>query len=373
MDQFDNTFNKMKQPNRCDETTSVLILGTEVNTVDAIRATLESHGHQVVCAKTTNEYEELAQSNVFGMVFVSTDSDNTEPDLIFESVSLLSPTTIIVGYSTNPNYSKAMTFIRSGGSDLFCVPVDLSSIGERIAVLLNQQFESATLESNAKKALRLCDKINEERHRVAQENDSLNNELANAHCETQKKLQQVAIGAEFQTLVSQELEVESMLRTALEYMLTRIGATNAAVYLREGSVDWGIGAYINFDRQSEQFQSLIDTIGPAVCPTVANEETTNRYTNGETFANNMDLDQIDFSGNEIVTCSCFYEDRCMAVIVLFRDETRKFDNEVMNTIETIQTIFGKQLGTILKIHRRAESHWPSESIDDDDWSADKAA
>tara|TARA_B100000959_G_C14659963_1_gene492000 strand:- start:477 stop:668 length:192 start_codon:yes stop_codon:yes gene_type:complete len=63
----------------------------------------------------------------------------------------------------------------------------------------------------------------------------------------------------------------------------------------------------------------------------------------------------------------------MAVIVLFRDETRKFDNEVMNTIETIQTIFGKQLGTILKIHRRAESHWPSESIDDDDWSADKAA
>ena len=63
----------------------------------------------------------------------------------------------------------------------------------------------------------------------------------------------------------------------------------------------------------------------------------------------------------------------MAVIVLFRDESRAFNTEAITTLETLRTIFGHQLGTILKIHRRAESHWPSESIDDDDWSIDQAA
>ncbi len=186
-------------------------------------------------------------------------------------------------------------------------------------------------------------------------------------------MQQVAIGAEFQTLVSQELDVESMLRTALGYMLTRVGSMNAAVYLREGTVDWGIGAYINYDRQPEQFQSLIDELGPAVCPIISSEETIKHFTNGESYANTMGIEPVDFSGSEVVTYGCYSGDRCMAVVVLFRDESRTFNTEAIDTLETIRAIFGQQLGTILKIHRRAESQWPSESIDDDDWSIGKAA
>jgi hypothetical protein len=305
-------------------------------------------------------------------VFVCLDNEQ-DTQLLFETISLLTPTTTIVGYSLKPHFEKAITFIRQGGEDVLHIPSDLDCINNRITVLLQQQHNKNQAEISANKALRLCDKINEERHRVEEENESLQHKLANVHCETQKKIQQIAIGAEFQTLVSQELEIESMLRTALEYMLKRVGATNAAVYLREGEMDWGIGAYINFDRQPEQFQSLIETMGQTICHQVSTERTTRRYANGESFAVNMDPDQIDFSGNEVITCPCFKNNRCMAVLVLFRDESRTFDSQVLETIETIQGTFGEQLGKILKIHRRAESRWPSESIDDDDWSIDKAA
>jgi hypothetical protein len=186
-------------------------------------------------------------------------------------------------------------------------------------------------------------------------------------------MQQVAIGAEFQTLVSQELDVESMLRTALGYMLTRVGAMNASVYLREGEVDWGIGAYINYDRQSEQFQSLIDSIGSSCCSSLGSEEQIKHFTNGEKFADVMGLDSIDFAGNEVVAYGCYAGDRCMAVVVLFRDSSRPFTPDSLDTIDTLRSIFGQQLSTILKIHGRASSKWPSESIDDDDWSIDKAA
>lgn len=373
MDQFDKAFKNVQKSQHEVGPTNILVLGTAMKMVDAIRASLEVHGHAVLHANSISSYEKLACDEVFGVVFVSTDNNSIALATLFESVSLMSPNTIIVGYSKDPDHTHAIQFIRDGGADFFSVPAELDCVGHRIHTLLEKQQQIISLQESAKHAMRLCDKINEERHRVEEENDALNNELANAHCNTQKKMYQVAIGAEFQTLVSQELEVESMLRTALGYMLTRIGAMNAAVYLREGTTDWGIGAYINYDRQSEQFQSLIDEIAPAVCQALASEEKIKHFANGESFANTMGLDPIDFSGNEVVSCGCYSGDRCMAVIVLFRDESRPFDTEAINIIETLRVIFGQQLGTILKIHRRAESHWPSESIDDDDWSIDKAA
>lgn len=372
MDQFDKAFNNIQQPAFEAGPTNILILGASTQTVAAIRASLEVCGHTVTHANSIASYEELECSDSFQLVFVSIDTKGSL-DPLLESISLLSPNTIVVGYSEASAHLSAIQFIRSGGSDLFSIPKDFDCLEERIQILLEKQHAEQSLQESTNRAIRLCDKMNEERRRVGEENDSLNNELANAHCETQKKMQQVAIGAEFQALVSQELEVESMLRTALGYMLTRVGAMNAAVYLREGEVDWGIGAYINYDRQPDQFQSLIDTVGSTVCHTLASEENIKHFTNGEAFADTMDLDPIDFSGNEVVSYGCFSGDRCMAVVVLFRDDSRSFNTEAMDTIETLRTMFGEQLGTILKIHRRAETQWPSESIDDDDWSIDKAA
>ena len=373
MDQFDKARKNISQQKNEAGPANILILGTTPHTIDAIRASLEVHGHSVTQTNSVTSYEELSCDATYDVIFVASDNDQLPTKDVFESVSLLHPTAIVIGYSEQPNHNSVIQFIRDGGADFFCVPSDLNAIGERVQNLLVKQIEKENSQEQTTRALHLCDKINEERHRVEEENDALNNELANTHCNTKKKMQQVAIGAEFQTLVSQELDVESMLRTALGYMLTRVGSMNAAVYLREGTVDWGIGAYINYDRQPEQFQSLIDELGPAVCPIISSEETIKHFTNGESYANTMGIEPVDFSGSEVVTYGCYSGDRCMAVVVLFRDESRTFNTEAIDTLETIRAIFGQQLGTILKIHRRAESQWPSESIDDDDWSIGKAA
>ena len=373
MDQFDKVLKRIAKPATKTKGATIVILDVSVNTTEAIRATLEVDGHSVLCAKSIQEYEGFACNETCDVVFIATDSTTLSTELLFETVSLIDPNTMIVGYSSKPNHKEIVKFFREGGSDFFCIPDDYNCIADRINALCIEKQESDSIKNSADHALQLCNKMNEERHRVEEENNTLNDQLANAHCDAQEKMKQVAIGAEFQTLVSQELDVESMLRTALGYMLTRIGATNAAVYLREGDVDWGIGAYINYDRQAEQFQSLIDSMAPVVCPVISNEEQIKHVKNGETFANAAGLDPVDFTGNEVVSIGCFSEDRCMAVIVLFRDESRMFTEETLATLETIRSIFGQQLGTILKIHRRAETEWPSETYDDDDWSVDKAA
>lgn len=363
----------MHEMNSQPNNPTILLIGSVPKTTNALRASLETAGYKVEHHPSLELYESGAENYSFGAIVSETDSSKFSATDVFESVSLLSPGTPVIGFSSNPDPTQVIEFIRLGGADFLCIPNDLSVLTSRVQTAIEQANNITQLKECADSNAKIYSSMNEELNRIAEENDLLSSDLANTHCETEKKMQQVAIGAEFQTLVNQELEVESMLRTALGYMLTRIGAMNAAVYLREGEIDWGIGAYINYDRQGEQFQTLIDTLGPAACPVVCCETEVRRYKDGETFANIVDADPEDFSGSEVVTASCFHEDRCMAVVVLFRGDTRPFEQEAIDTIETIREIFGTQLGTILKIHRRAETNWPSESVDDDDWSHGKAA
>ena len=345
-------------------TATILVFGSNGKVVNPLRATLESAGHIVVQEKSLKEVETKLYDDTFDVVFVSNNTD--ESTEFFETLSLVSEEMLVIGFSTTHSQQEAMQFIRCGGSDYFSFPEEFSVVNKRLQILLEQREKEDKQKTEASNAMNTISKMEEE-------NDALNQELAHNFCEIEKKMELVAAGAEFQTLVSQELEVESMLRTALGYMLTKVGAMNAAVYLREGTADWGVGAFINYDRQPEEFQSLLDVVGPAVCHTLSTKEHVQHDTNGETFANEYGLDSEDFAGSEVVTCGCFDGDTCMAVAVFFRDNSRPFDVDAVDIIETLRSVFGEQLGTILRIHKRATTNWPTETYGDDDWSIDKAA
>ena len=373
MDYFDkaieNSFN-----NKSDGSPGVIcIVGGDQATVDSLRAILEVAGHDVTCVSNSQAYEEHLTHHSVDVTLVSCQT-KVHCEEVFESTSLLSDSTIITGFTSNPSYESTIDFIRNGGVDFFDLPEDLDGVCERIKRALAQSRVNQDSIENTNQIVDLCNQLNEERHRIESEKDSLCNDLANSFCETEKRMKQVAMCAEFKTLINQELDVESMLRTALGYLLTRIGAMNVAVYLREGSVDWGVGAFVNYDRQADHYQTLMNNMIASVCGAVASESNLSRYTDGEVFANLYELDAEDFVGTEVVTFSCFHDKKCMATIVLFRNDTKPFTQDMIETLESLRQIFGQQLGTILRIYNRAESAWPSESIDnDDDWSFGKAA
>ncbi len=327
----------------------------------------------MTCVSNSQAYEEHLTHHHVDVTLVSCQT-KVHCEEVFESTSLLSDSTIIIGFASNPSYESTIDFIRNGGVDFFDLPEDLDGVCGRMKRSLAQSRVNQDSIENTNQIVDLCNQLNEERHRIESEKDSLCNDLANSFCETEKRMKQVAMCAEFKTLINQELDVESMLRTALGYLLTRVGAMNVAVYLREGSVDWGVGAFVNYDRQADHYQTLMNNMIASVCGAVASEPNLSRYTDGEVFANLYELDAEDFVGTEVVTFSCFNDKKCMATIVLFRSDTRPFTQDMIETLESLRQIFGQQLGTILRIYNRAESTWPSESIDnDDDWSFGKAA
>jgi len=353
----------------------ILLIGEANEQTTAIRASIEVVGYSVVHAGTMKAAEIALEQGTYGLIVVDCDTNNSIVELIAEFTSLLSPKTPTVGFTTSRSQTLVMDMMRNGASDVFCLPRDLGVVKDRIELVMSKISVSQLETKKSDEIQRLYDEVHTAHGAAVEEIESLSHTLANSQCEQDQKLRLVAMAAEFRTLVSQELEVECMLRTSLEYLLHRLGPTNAAVYVREGDVGWGIGAYINYDRQGENYSEFLQTLGEQVCTTVSQEKTLRVFTDGTSFTNWIDTEELNFEGNEVVTIGCFDGDKCMAIIVFFRSDSKRFDNESLKIVETISPLFGTQLGSILKIHRRAETTWPPESLDseDDDWSFGNAA
>jgi|MDTC01.1.fsa_nt_gb DNA-binding response OmpR family regulator len=353
----------------------ILLIGEANEQTTAIRASVEVAGYHVVHAGTMKAAEVALEQADFGLIVVDCDTNNAMAEAISEFTQLLSPKTPTVGFTTSRSQTLVMKMVRSGAADVFCLPRDLGVVKERIQAVMSQNIVDKQETDKNNEIQRLYKEVHQAHEEAVEEIESLSHTLANGQCEQDQQMRIVAMAAEFRTLVSQELEVESMLRTSLEYLLHRLGPTNAAVYIREGDVGWGVGAYINYDRQGENYSEFLQTLGEQACSVVSQEKTLRVFTDGTSFTSWIDTDELNFEGNEVLSVGCFNGDRCMAVIVFFRSDLKRFSDESLKIVETISPLFGAQLGSILKIHRRAETTWPSESLDteDDDWSFGNAA
>jgi len=353
----------------------ILLIGEANEQTTAIRASIEVTGHTVVHAGTIKAAEIALEQCAFALIVVDCDTSESVVESVSEFTSLLSPATPTLGYTTSRSQTLVMDVMRSGAVDVLCLPRDLSVVKERVESIVSKNKETILEAKQNKEVRRLYEEAHVAHGEAVEEIENLSHTLANGQCDQEQQLRLVAMAAEFRTLVSQELEVESMLRTSLEYLLHRLGPTNAAVYIREGDVGWGVGAYINYDRQGENFTEFLQTLGEQSCSLISQEKSLRLFTDGPSFTNWIDSDELDFEGNEVISLGCFDGDRCMAVIVFFRSDSKRFNSESIKIIESLSPTFGSQLGNILKIHRRAETTWPSESIDteDDDWSFGNAA
>ncbi|MDP6600981.1 MAG: hypothetical protein QGH76_01650 [Phycisphaerales bacterium] len=354
----------------------ILLIGEASDKTTALRAALEVAGHGVVQGGSFRAAEVAFSQEAFNAVLVDGDAPSADWRGVADLVATADPDLPVIVFTGSSSQDIVVDALRDGVVDVFRLPRDLAVATDRVSAILEESDARRSQNERCTRIETACNDINEERHRVAAQVDALTGDLNEAYADIEQQMKNVAMGAEFRTLIGQELDIESMLRTSLEYMLQRLGSTNAAIFLREGDVDWGVGAYVNYDRQGEDYLQLVEELGAAVCQPMASEHELVRYSDGEEFARWAQLDEELLSDSDIVAFACFDGSRCVAVVVLFRSNTRPFDDEAAMIMDVLRKIFGDQIGKILKIHRRATSEWPAESVDesdDDDWTLGRAA
>lgn len=176
----------------------------------------------------------------------------------------------------------------------------------------------------------------------------------------------VAMKSEFRTLLRQELDVEDLLRTALEYMLVKTGPTNAAVFLAGGDGRFGLGAYVNYEHPRRTMEPMLQRLSDEACPRIAGEREILRFDDAADFVRECELDAGVDPEMEMVAVPCTFEDECLAVLYLFRSVDAPFPDEVASVLDDLRGLLAEQLDRLIRIHNRVEQSWPDEPADHDE-------
>src|SRR5205807_1368176 len=109
------------------------------------------------------------------------------------------------------------------------------------------------------------------RHEITKQVSSMCGDLTNAYQDLSDQVTLLSTASEFNSLIRQELDVESLLRTALEFILAKTGPTNAAVFLPATSCDFSLGAYVNYDCPKEAADTLLESLAGIIAPKMEHE------------------------------------------------------------------------------------------------------
>jgi FixJ family two-component response regulator len=275
-----------------------------------------------------------------------------------------SPSTRAVIFGSAPTPDCLVEAIRSGVSDWISMPTDRSRVPERMEQIMARVRAHRIRENQLENLTDTCEQLTTAHDEMSDQVDVLCGDLASAYRTMREQMSDVAMSSEFKALITQELDVEDMLRTSLEFILKKIGPTNAVVYLKEGNQKYGVGAYVNYQWQDTDLMPMLQELGDLMCPAMSTEHELIRFDDTEELAGSAGGPLSKLSGSQLTAFSCHRDDECMAVFSLFRDEDKGFTEEDATTLDMLRTLISTQLAQIIRVHKRSKPEWPDEPSED---------
>lgn len=245
-------------------------------------------------------------------------------------------------------------------------------IGERILALANGSRNLRLGEQRICDLRRLCRRLNASRREVVRQVDALCSDLLVAYQEIEAHMNQVNTATEFKGLIKGELDIEALLRTTLEFVLSRSGPTNAAVFLPTTSGDYSLGAYVNYDCPKDTCDVLLDHLANVIAPKFERTTGLINLTTPEQLERYIADDADWLNGSNVVGYACRHDNEVLAIFMLFRDRKSPFAQNVLDQVKTVGELFAAQLARVIHIHHRhlPKDKWgmmgdPNEGREDD--------
>lgn len=286
----------------------------------------------------------------------------------------------LVLLSETARTEEAALALRCGAMDALSPRLTRGEFIERVTIACVKARRARARDERVERLRRLCRQLQSARQEMSRHIESLCTDLAGAYRELNDRMNDVALATEFGSLVRRELDIESLLRTTLEFVLTKSGPTNAAIFLPASSGDYSLGAYVNYDGPKEAAEMLLDHLAASMAPRFENE-TEVRVLQGRADIDAVLGDDADWIGDSsLVVVPCRHEDDGLAVMVLFRDQRQPFAEGLKPVLALIADLFARQLARVIHVHHRhlPPSKWgdawgPSRDADDELPDIDLAA
>ncbi len=273
-----------------------------------------------------------------------------------ERLAARHPATAVVVVDESPAFEDALAAMRAGAADVLAPGTPVRDASARLLAAATRackrRGELDKLNSKNTKLKRLCKGLSVSRRELNRQVSHLCEHLADAYKDLAGQMNLLKLSAHFETLIRQELELESLLRVAVEFILARTGPTNAAVFLPATSGDLSLGAYVNFDCPRDTHEMLLDQLAAAVAPKFEHEVSIARLNSEPELKDRLGTAAEWLDGRALAAFSCLHEDECLAVVTLFRDQSAPFSEEHAAELAVLSGLFAKQLARVIHVHHR---------------------
>jgi DNA-binding response OmpR family regulator len=304
--------------------------------------------------------EEVSTSNC-DLVIIERALKDTDGIDLLNQLSANHPAIVGVIIGQVENTDDAVRAMRSGACDLISIQSKSAETTSRLLETVQRAQRIRQRDARVDRLKKLCHKLNTARQEVSGQVGDLCTDLVDAYRDLSEQFGDVKIATELNSLLRQELDIESLLRTMLEFTLSRIGSTNAVVFLPTSSGDYSLGAYVNYDIPRDAAEIMLDQLADTLAPRFEG------VSDVITICGSLEMDEA--FGNEshwledsaAMVVSCDQEEESLAVVALFRDESKPFSDEDARTLGIISKLFGEQLNRVIRVHHR---HLPK-----DQWGA----
>lgn len=266
---------------------------------------------------------------------------------------------VIVGQITNTE--DAVRAMRAGACDIISIQNRCAETARRLCDSVKRAQRVRQRDARVDRLKKLCHNLDNARREVSGQVGDLCNDLVEAYKDLSEQFGDVKLATELNAVMRQELDIESLLRTMLEFTLSKIGSTNAAVFLPTSSGDYSLGAYVNYDIPKDAAEVMLEQLADAVAPQFEEASAVVTLTGYDEMEEALGCDAHWLDDHTAMVISCVHDGECLGVLTLFRNQSKAFSSEHERTLSIIAKLFGEQLGRVIHVHHR---HLPK-----DQWGA----
>lgn len=297
-------------------------------------------------------------SNIFDVVILSLSAVASG---LCEAIRRLQPHASVVMVSEEASVSDVTDAMRVGATDVLIGPPSAEEIEGRIREAGIRSRDSVESARRSERLEGLSRRIGDTRQELLKAIEMY--EFTSEGIAT-PSLDDDEMANEFRAIVHQELDVEELLRLSLEFLLHKTGPTNAALFLSGSNNAYGLGAYVHYDLPRADVEPMLQRLADDACPAISESEDVLRFEDSNEFIAQCNLGDDVATNQQMIAVPCHHDGECLAVLVLFRDESKVFDEPLATVLDILRRIFAEQLGRVISIHNRLVPEWPEEPEDD---------
>lgn len=267
----------------------------------------------------------------------------------------------------DPTLPRAMDAVRIGAADFLAKPLNLPELNGSVSRAITRRREELLRHQRGLRMKRLCRKLNQARHEVTQQVDILCNDLVTAYQELVDQMRHIELTSEFKAILSQELDLEELLRKVLEFILHKVGPTNAVVFLPSQAGGYSVGGYINYNCDKGQIDMVLDHLSDLCASRISQETRVLHLTDDASISEWLERDDASWlEDRHVVATPCRHEGEVLAGLLLFRSCAEPYNVAMVDALVPLSELFAQHLVKVINVHHRHLDMMDDDDLDDDE-------